>query len=112
MTIHGEARATTLLCHSSRFCRRRLRGTASARRPRRRAFVQTASRVSARSSPTGTLAGVVAPYQNVAIQSSLTEPADAVYVREGDPVHAGQLLAQLDTVRSAGTAAIGSRDRE
>jgi HlyD family secretion protein len=47
--------------------------------------------------PARQLAGVIAPYQNVAIQSSLTEPADAVYVREGDRVHAGELLAQLDT---------------
>lgn len=47
--------------------------------------------------PSERLAGIVAPYQNVAIQSSLTEPADAVYVREGDSVHAGQVLAQLDT---------------
>lgn len=47
--------------------------------------------------PARRLAGVVAPYQNVAIQSTLAEPADAVYVREGDRVHTGQLLAQLDT---------------
>ncbi|HEV3092811.1 MAG TPA: hypothetical protein VGX91_15330, partial [Candidatus Cybelea sp.] len=42
--------------------------------------------------PARALAGVVAPYQNVAIQSTLSEPADAVYVREGDRVRAGQLL--------------------
>jgi len=47
--------------------------------------------------PARELAGVVAPYQNVAIQSSLSEPADAVYVREGDTVRAGQPLALLDT---------------
>ena len=47
--------------------------------------------------PARELAGVIAPYQNVAIQSSLSEPADAVYVKEGDVVRAGQLLAQLDT---------------
>jgi HlyD family secretion protein len=47
--------------------------------------------------PARRLAGVVAPYQDVAIQSSLTEPADAVYVREGDRVRAGEVLAQLDT---------------
>jgi len=47
--------------------------------------------------PARRLAGVVAPYQNVAIQSTLAEPATAVYVREGDTVTAGQLLASLDT---------------
>lgn len=47
--------------------------------------------------PARQLAGVIAPYQNVAVQSTLAEPADAVYVREGDTVRAGQLLAQLDT---------------
>jgi HlyD family secretion protein len=47
--------------------------------------------------PARQLAGVVAPYQNVAIQSTLAEPADVVYVREGNAVHAGELLAQLDT---------------
>ncbi|HZV77045.1 MAG TPA: efflux RND transporter periplasmic adaptor subunit [Candidatus Babeliales bacterium] len=47
--------------------------------------------------PARRLAGVVAPYQNVAVQSTLAEPADAVYVREGDSVRAGELLAQLDT---------------
>jgi RND family efflux transporter MFP subunit len=48
-------------------------------------------------SPERQLAGVVAPYQNVAIQSTLAEPADTVFVKEGDTVRAGQLLAQLDT---------------
>ena len=47
--------------------------------------------------PSSTLAGVIAPYQNVAVQSSLTEPADAVNVQEGDRVHRGEVLAQLDT---------------
>jgi len=47
--------------------------------------------------PTEQLAGIVAPYQNVAIQSSLTEPADVVPVSEGDIVHKGELIAQLDT---------------
>jgi multidrug efflux pump subunit AcrA (membrane-fusion protein) len=47
--------------------------------------------------PSRRLAGIVAPYQNVAVQSTLAEPADTVNVREGDRVHAGQLLAQLDT---------------
>ena len=43
------------------------------------------------------LAGVIAPFQNVAISSDLTEPADAVNVQEGDSVHAGEVLAMLDT---------------
>jgi multidrug efflux pump subunit AcrA (membrane-fusion protein) len=47
--------------------------------------------------PNRRLAGIVAPYQNVAVQSTLAEAADTVNVREGDRVHAGQLLAQLDT---------------
>jgi multidrug efflux pump subunit AcrA (membrane-fusion protein) len=47
--------------------------------------------------PSEDLAGVIAPYQNVAIESTLTEPADTVDVQEGDVVHAGQVLAQLDT---------------
>ena len=47
--------------------------------------------------PAQQLAGVIAPYQNVAIQSSLSEPADAVYVKEGDAVQTEQVLATLDT---------------
>jgi multidrug efflux pump subunit AcrA (membrane-fusion protein) len=60
-------------------------------------YVQTTVTSYGEIEPARRLAGVVAPYQNVAIQSTLTEPADAVYVREGDHVHAGELLAQLDT---------------
>jgi multidrug efflux pump subunit AcrA (membrane-fusion protein) len=47
--------------------------------------------------PSETLAGIVAPYQNVAIQSSLTEPADSVNATEGDRVTRGEVLAVLDT---------------
>jgi multidrug efflux pump subunit AcrA (membrane-fusion protein) len=46
--------------------------------------------------PVLTLSGIVAPLQNVALSSSLQEPTDAVYVNEGDSVHKGQLLAQLN----------------
>ena len=46
---------------------------------------------------TTTISGVIAPYQNVAITSSLSEPADRVLVNEGDRVRAGQVLAVLDT---------------
>jgi RND family efflux transporter MFP subunit len=48
-------------------------------------------------SPTSTLGGIIVPYQNVQIQSDLTEPTDAVYVNEGDRVTKGQVLARLDT---------------
>jgi multidrug efflux pump subunit AcrA (membrane-fusion protein) len=48
-------------------------------------------------SPRTTLAGIVAPLQNVGITSSLAERADAVYVKEGDRVSKGQVLALLDT---------------
>jgi len=43
------------------------------------------------------MSGLVAPYENVAIQSTLTEPADSVNVQEGDHVRKGEVLAQLDT---------------
>jgi multidrug efflux pump subunit AcrA (membrane-fusion protein) len=60
-------------------------------------YVQTTIATFGQIQPNRHLAGIVAPYQNVAIQSTLAEPADTVNVREGDFVHAGQLLAQLDT---------------
>jgi HlyD family secretion protein len=47
--------------------------------------------------PSESLAGIIAPYENVAVQSSLSEPADTVNVQEGDLVHKGEVLAQLDT---------------
>lgn len=43
------------------------------------------------------LAGIIAPYENVAVQTTLVEPTDAVYVQEGDRVYRGQVLARLDT---------------
>ena len=46
--------------------------------------------------PSEALAGIVAPFQNVAIQST-TEPTDAVNVKEGDRVTKGEILAVLDT---------------
>lgn len=46
---------------------------------------------------TSTISGVIAPFQNVAITSSLSEPADSVNVLEGDHVKAGQVVAVLDT---------------
>jgi multidrug efflux pump subunit AcrA (membrane-fusion protein) len=47
--------------------------------------------------PTLVIAGIIAPLQNVAISSSLAEPADSVTVNEGDQVRAGQIIAVLDT---------------
>jgi len=43
------------------------------------------------------ISGVIAPFQNVAITSSLSEPTDSVTVLEGDRVRAGQVIATLDT---------------
>ncbi len=47
--------------------------------------------------PQLTISGVIAPYQNVQLASELTEPADDVYVNEGDHVRAGEVIAVLDT---------------
>jgi multidrug efflux pump subunit AcrA (membrane-fusion protein) len=47
--------------------------------------------------PRSTLGGLIVPFQNVQIVSTLVEPVDSVNVIEGDRVHKGQLLAQLDT---------------
>jgi len=47
--------------------------------------------------PRSVLSGIITPLQNVGITSSLSEPTDAVYVKEGDRVHRGQLLALLDS---------------
>jgi RND family efflux transporter MFP subunit len=46
---------------------------------------------------TSAISGVIAPYENVAITSSLSEPTDKVNVLQGDHVRAGQVLAVLDT---------------
>jgi multidrug efflux pump subunit AcrA (membrane-fusion protein) len=47
--------------------------------------------------PTSLLSGLVAPFQNVGITSSLSEPTDVITVQEGDHVRKGQVLARLDT---------------
>jgi HlyD family secretion protein len=47
--------------------------------------------------PASTLGGIIVPYLNVQIQSTLIEPADAVYVNEGDRVTRGEVIARLDT---------------
>jgi multidrug efflux pump subunit AcrA (membrane-fusion protein) len=48
-------------------------------------------------SPMEQLPGLIAPFQNVAIESTLSEPAIAVNVQEGDRVTRGEVLAVLDT---------------
>jgi multidrug efflux pump subunit AcrA (membrane-fusion protein) len=45
--------------------------------------------------PTLTIPGAVAPFQTVALSNSITEPAQEVWVQEGDRVRRGQPLAQL-----------------
>jgi multidrug efflux pump subunit AcrA (membrane-fusion protein) len=47
--------------------------------------------------PTIVIAGIIAPLQNVAISSSLSEFADSVPVNEGDHVRSGEVVAVLDT---------------
>jgi multidrug efflux pump subunit AcrA (membrane-fusion protein) len=66
---------------------------ASAKAP----YVETAVATAGAIQPSEQLAGIVAPFQNVAIESTLVEPADTVNVEEGDIVHRGEVLAQLDT---------------
>ena len=46
---------------------------------------------------TSAISGIIAPYENVAITSSLSEPTDRVSVLQGDRVHTGEVLAVLDT---------------
>ncbi|HUN30164.1 MAG TPA: efflux RND transporter periplasmic adaptor subunit [Alphaproteobacteria bacterium] len=59
--------------------------------------IPTATAAPATVKPTAQIAGIVAPYQNVSISSSLSEPADVVNVIQGDHVRKGQVLAVLDT---------------
>lgn len=47
--------------------------------------------------PVLSISGIIAPFQNVQLTSDLAEPTDDVYVNEGDHVHAGEVIAVLDT---------------
>jgi multidrug efflux pump subunit AcrA (membrane-fusion protein) len=47
--------------------------------------------------PQETLAGVIAPTLNIGLQSTLSEPTDKIYVKEGAYVRRGQVLARLNT---------------
>jgi RND family efflux transporter MFP subunit len=46
--------------------------------------------------PSIEIAGVIAPYRQIAIAADLSEPISNVYVVEGDSVHAGEVLARQD----------------
>jgi RND family efflux transporter MFP subunit len=70
---------------------------APAKRPVNEARVPIVSASSGSVTPTSTLGGIIVPFQNVQMQSSLTEPTLVVNVREGDEVRKGQVLAVLDT---------------
>jgi multidrug resistance efflux pump len=47
--------------------------------------------------PTLTISGIIAPYENVQLTNSLSEPAATVSVNEGDRVRRGEVIAVLDT---------------
>ena len=59
-------------------------------------YVQTAVANNGSIAPSSAMSGLIAPYENAAIQSTLSEPADTVNVQEGDRVRKGEVLAQLD----------------
>jgi HlyD family secretion protein len=60
-------------------------------------FVATAVAALGSIAPASGMSGLIAPYENVAIQSTLAEPADTVEVQEGDHIRKGEVLARLDT---------------
>lgn len=61
------------------------------------AAIPTAAAAPATVRPTVQIAGIIAPFQNVAISSALSEPTDTVSVLQGDVVRRGETLAVLDT---------------
>jgi HlyD family secretion protein len=71
------------------------------------ASIPTAAAAPTTVHPSVQIAGIISPYQNVTLSSSLVEPADSVAVIEGDYVRKGQTLAVLDTtdLRASYTAA-------
>jgi len=69
----------------------------SAAKPPQPPTVSTAVAQSGTIYPNELLPGLIAPFQNVAISSTLVEPALQVDVAEGDRVRRGEILAVLDT---------------
>jgi len=106
----GVAAAAALLA----LCVLALPGCAGGRHRHRTAAtpaaVPTEAAAPATVHPTVVIAGIIAPYQNVSISSSLVEPTDSVDVIEGDYVRKGQVLAVLDTtdLRASYNAAVQS----
>jgi HlyD family secretion protein len=76
------------------------------------ATIPTADAAAVTVHPTVQIAGIIAPYQNVAISSSLSEPTDSVAVLQGAYVRRGKVLAVLDTtdLRASLTAAQRTAD--
>jgi HlyD family secretion protein len=74
-------------------------GCSPAAQPRRVATAQipVTKAVPGTVTPRSTLGGIIVPFQNVQLTSTLIEPADTVYVSEGDHISKGQVIAQLDT---------------
>jgi multidrug efflux pump subunit AcrA (membrane-fusion protein) len=69
----------------------------SGARPVNEARVPVVSAKRGSVTPQATLGGLIVPFQNVQLQSTLTEPTLTVNVKEGDHVTKGEVLAVLDT---------------
>ena len=59
--------------------------------------IPTASAKPATVHPSLVISGIIAPFQNVQLTNSLSEPAATVTVNEGDHVRRGEVIAVLDT---------------
>ena len=59
--------------------------------------IPTASAKPATVHPSLVISGIIAPFQNVQLTNSLSEPAATVTVNEGDRVRRGEVIAVLDT---------------
>jgi multidrug efflux pump subunit AcrA (membrane-fusion protein) len=59
--------------------------------------IPTASAKPATVHPSLVISGIIAPFQNVQLTNSLSEPAASVAVNEGDHVRRGEVIAVLDT---------------